>query len=82
MRRLSIGVSACLVGQPVRYDGGHKRDNFVADLLAIQARLVPVCPEVELGLGTPRETLRLIRRLGDVRLVPGAQLPRPVLGAG
>jgi uncharacterized protein YbbK (DUF523 family) len=62
-------VSACLLGQPVRYDGGHKRDDFVAGVLPTRVRLIPVCPEVELGLGTPRETLRLIGAHGVVRLV-------------
>ena len=57
------------MGQPVRYDGGHKRDDFVADVLPRQVRLISVCPEVELGLGTPRETLRLTGARGDVRLV-------------
>lgn len=64
-----IGVSSCLLGRPVRFDGGHKRDTFVVETLAPHARFVPVCPEVELGLGTPRETLRLIRRGDDVRMI-------------
>lgn len=64
-----IGVSACLLGRAVRFDGGHKRDAFVVDELRPHARLVPVCPEVELGLGTPRETLRLVRHDTGVRLV-------------
>ncbi len=64
-----IGVSSCLLGRPVRFDGGHKRDAFVVETLAPHARFVPVCPEVELGLGTPRETLRLVRRGDDVRMI-------------
>ncbi|HYW02451.1 MAG TPA: DUF523 and DUF1722 domain-containing protein [Gammaproteobacteria bacterium] len=56
---IRIGVSACLVGQKVRYDSGHKRDPFVADRLAEHFELVPVCPEVAVGLGTPREPVRL-----------------------
>lgn len=66
---IRIGVSACLLGRPVRWDGGHKRDDFIVDLLGAYVEFVPVCPEVELGLGTPRETLRLVRRGDDVRLV-------------
>ncbi len=66
--RLRIGVSACLVGAPVRFDGGHRRDEWVAALGAI-AELVPVCPEVEAGFGTPRPTLRLERRRGELALV-------------
>jgi uncharacterized protein YbbK (DUF523 family) len=60
-RALRIGVSACLLGQEVRFDGGHKRDSFLVDTLGKHVEWVPVCPEVELGLGTPRETLQLVR---------------------
>lgn len=66
---IRVGVSSCLLGQKVRYDGGHKRHDFVADTLGARVVFVPVCPEVELGLGTPRQTLRLIRKDGDVRLI-------------
>ncbi|HET7754195.1 MAG TPA: DUF523 and DUF1722 domain-containing protein [Anaeromyxobacteraceae bacterium] len=66
---LRIGVSSCLLGEEVRYDGQHKRDAFLADQLARFVAFVPVCPEVELGLGVPRETIRLERRGPDVRLV-------------
>ena len=55
-----IGVSACLLGHPVRYDGGHKADPFILETLGRYVSWVPVCPEVEIGLGTPRETLRLV----------------------
>ncbi|MGH7820265.1 MAG: DUF523 domain-containing protein [Candidatus Binatia bacterium] len=64
-----VGVSACLLGEAVRHDGGHKREPIVADVLARLVRLVPVCPEVEIGLGTPREPIRLEREGGGVRLV-------------
>lgn len=67
-----IGISSCLLGQAVRYDGGHKRDPWVVEALAPWDEWVPVCPEVELGLGTPREPLRLIRdpaELDALRLV-------------
>lgn len=67
--RMRVGVSSCLLGQKVRYDGGHKRHDFVADTLGARVDFVPVCPEVELGLGTPRQTLRLIRKDEDVRLI-------------
>jgi uncharacterized protein YbbK (DUF523 family)/uncharacterized protein YbgA (DUF1722 family) len=66
---IRVGVSSCLLGQKVRYDGGHKRHDFVADTLGARVVFVPVCPEVELGLGTPRQTLRLIRKEDDVRLI-------------
>ncbi len=58
---IRIGISSCLLGQEVRFDGGHKRDPFLTDTLGPQVEWVPVCPEVEMGLGTPRETLRLVR---------------------
>lgn len=60
-QRIRIGISACLLGQEVRFDGGHKRDPFLTDTLGAQVEFVTVCPEVEMGLGTPRETLRLVR---------------------
>jgi len=66
--RLRVGVSSCLLGQQVRYDGGHKRDDFLADTLARYVTFVPVCPEVEVGLGTPREPIRLERHGGEIRL--------------
>jgi len=56
-----IGVSACLLGDEVRFDGGHKRDTFLTGVLAPHVEFVRVCPEVEVGMGTPRETLRLVR---------------------
>jgi uncharacterized protein YbgA (DUF1722 family)/uncharacterized protein YbbK (DUF523 family) len=66
---IRIGVSACLLGREVRYDGGHKRDAFLADTFGRYVEWVPVCPEVELGLGIPRPTLRLERHGADVRLI-------------
>ena len=60
MARVRLGVSACLLGERVRYDGGHKRDAYLADVLGPQVEWVAVCPEVELGLGVPRPTLSLV----------------------
>lgn len=60
-----IGVSACLLGERVRYDAGHKRDAWLVDELGPRVEWVPVCPEVEIGLGTPREPIRLERQAGD-----------------
>jgi uncharacterized protein YbgA (DUF1722 family)/uncharacterized protein YbbK (DUF523 family) len=54
-----VGISQCLLGDEVRYDGGHKRDVFLTDVLAPFVEWVPVCPEVEAGLGTPREAMHL-----------------------
>lgn len=58
-RSINIGVSACLLGEPVRYDGGHKHDRYITDTLGRFFRFVPVCPEVGCGLPTPRESMRL-----------------------
>lgn len=66
---LRVGISSCLLGKKVRFDGQHKRDPFVVDLLARYFAFVPVCPEVEIGLGIPRETIRLERAGEGVRLV-------------
>ena len=59
-RRIRVGVSACLLGEPVRFNAGHKRDRFVTDRLAQYFELVAVCPEVAIGLGVPREPIRLV----------------------
>ncbi|HEY4184465.1 MAG TPA: DUF523 and DUF1722 domain-containing protein [Polyangia bacterium] len=61
---LRIGVSACLMGREVRFDGQHKRDAFLVDELGPFVEFVPVCPEVEVGMSIPRETVRLVR-LGE-----------------
>ncbi len=66
---IRIGISACLLGEPVRFDGGHKRDAFLVETLKPFVRFVPVCPEMEIGLGAPRETLRLVRDESGLRLV-------------
>jgi uncharacterized protein YbgA (DUF1722 family)/uncharacterized protein YbbK (DUF523 family) len=68
-RPIRIGISSCLLGEAVRYDGGHKRDRFLAETLGPSVEWVPVCPEVECGLGTPRESMRLTRRDDGVRLI-------------
>jgi uncharacterized protein YbgA (DUF1722 family)/uncharacterized protein YbbK (DUF523 family) len=67
-RPIRLGVSSCLLGQSVRFDGGHKRDAFVADLLGRHVEWVPVCPELEAGLGVPRPAMRLVRTGRSVRL--------------
>jgi uncharacterized protein YbgA (DUF1722 family)/uncharacterized protein YbbK (DUF523 family) len=57
--KIRLGVSACLLGEPVRYDGGHKLDRFITGTLGTYVEFVPVCPEVEAGFGVPRETMHL-----------------------
>jgi uncharacterized protein YbbK (DUF523 family) len=66
---IRIGISSCLLGESVRYDGGHKRDAFLTGTFGPFVEWVPVCPEVECGLGTPRESMRLVRVDGGVRLL-------------
>jgi len=67
--RPRLGVSACLLGRPVRFDAGHKRDSFLTEALAPFVEWVPVCPEEESGLGTPREAMRLVNQRNVARLV-------------
>lgn len=59
MERIKLGVSACLLGEEVRYNGGHQLDRFIRDHLGQWVEYTPVCPETECGLGVPRETMRL-----------------------
>src|SRR5258708_2825845 len=66
---IRVGISSCLLGEQVRFDGGHKRDAFLVETLGRFVEFVPVCPELELGLGVARETLRLAREGNDVHLV-------------
>jgi uncharacterized protein YbgA (DUF1722 family)/uncharacterized protein YbbK (DUF523 family) len=69
LSRLRVGISACLLGQEVRFDGGHKRDSFLTDELGQHVEWVPVCPEVEVGMGTPREPVRLVRDGDRARMI-------------
>lgn len=69
MEKIRLGISACLLGQNVRYDGGHQLDRFLRDTLGRFVDYVPVCPEVEMGLPIPRETLRLVGDAEAPRLV-------------
>ena len=59
IKTISLGISTCLLGEKVRYDGGHALDRFLRDTLGAYVRYVPVCPEVECGFGIPREAMRL-----------------------
>jgi uncharacterized protein YbgA (DUF1722 family)/uncharacterized protein YbbK (DUF523 family) len=65
---IRIGVSSCLLGARVRFDGGHKRSDFLVDTFGKFVEFVPVCPELEIGLGVPRETLRLVRDAGKTAM--------------
>jgi len=68
-KRIRIGISSCLLGQKVRYDGGHKLDRFLTDTLGRYVDYVPVCPEVECGLTVPREAMHLQGDPANPRLV-------------
>ena len=65
---IKIGVSTCLLGQKVRYDGGHKHDRYITQTLGQYFTFVPVCPETECGLGVPREAMRLVGESENPRL--------------
>ncbi len=69
IKPIKIGISACLLGEKVRYNGGHQHDLLITDTLGKFMEFVPVCPEVECGLGTPREVMRLIGDPANPRLV-------------
>ena len=66
---LRLGISRCLLGEEVRYDGKHNLDNFLTGVLGRYVEWIPVCPEVEAGLGTPREAMRLVGNPQNPRLV-------------
>jgi uncharacterized protein YbgA (DUF1722 family)/uncharacterized protein YbbK (DUF523 family) len=67
--KLRLGISSCLLGRKVRYDGQHKRDPFLVDTLGAFVEWVPVCPEVEIGMTIPRESIRLVGDPAKPRLV-------------
>lgn len=66
---IHLGISRCLLGDEVRFDGEHKRDHFLTDILSRYVDWIPVCPEVEAGLGTPREAMRLVGKTRRPRLM-------------
>ena len=68
MEKIRLGISTCLLGKNVRYDGGHKLDRFLTDTLGQYVEYVPVCPEVECGLPVPREAMHLERNSDSPRL--------------
>jgi uncharacterized protein YbgA (DUF1722 family)/uncharacterized protein YbbK (DUF523 family) len=67
-QRIKIGISSCLLGAKVRYDGGHRQDRYITDTLGQYFEWVPVCPEVEYGLPVPRESMHLVEDRGSLRL--------------
>jgi len=69
MQKIKIGISTCLLGEKVRYDGGHKIDRYITDTLGHYFEWFPVCPEVEYGLPVPRESMHLIGDPASPRIV-------------
>lgn len=67
--RIPVGISSCLLGDEVRYNGGHKRDTYIDRTLGQYFTFRPFCPEVDIGLGIPRKPIRLVRRDGDIACV-------------
>jgi uncharacterized protein YbbK (DUF523 family) len=67
--RPRLGISACLLGQKVRFDGGHKQDAFLCETFGRFVEWIPVCPEIEVGMGVPRETVRLVGALSDPKMI-------------
>ena len=66
---IKLGISSCLLGNKVRYDGGHSHDRFLTQTLGLFAEYVPVCPEVECGMPIPREAVRLVGDPENPRLL-------------
>ena len=66
---IRVGISSCLLGQEVRYDGGHQKDAYITGVLARHFTWVPVCPEMEVGMGVPREPIRLVGDAAAPRLL-------------
>ena len=65
---IKVGISRCLLGDQVRFDAGHKHDHLLTDVLSKYFEWVPVCPEVEIGMTTPREPVRLVLENDVVRM--------------
>ncbi len=67
--KIRVGISSCLLGEKVRFDGGHKHDSLITGVLGKYFEWAPVCPEVEIGLGIPRESIRLVEIEKELRLI-------------
>lgn len=64
-----VGISLCLLGEEVRYDGGHKRNRVVVEVLTEHFEWVPMCPEIDIGMGVPREPVHLLEEDGHIQLL-------------
>jgi uncharacterized protein YbgA (DUF1722 family)/uncharacterized protein YbbK (DUF523 family) len=71
LKKIPVGISSCLLGQKVRFDGGHKEDRYITKTLSNYIQWLPVCPEVEMGLPVPRENIRLVKVENNIRLLRG-----------
>lgn len=66
---IRLGISSCLLGEKVRFDAGHKKDVYLTNILGKYVEWVPICPELEVGMGVPREAIRLVGKANEPRLV-------------
>jgi len=66
--KIKVGISACLLGQPVRYDGQSKKHLLIEEYIAAHVELIPICPEVGSGMGVPREKIQLVRINEQIRV--------------
>lgn len=69
IKTIKVGISSCLVGQKVRFDGGHKQSKYCQQVLANHFDFEPICPEMAIGLGTPRRAIRLVKDEDIIRVV-------------
>ena len=67
--KIKIGISSCLLGKKVRWDGGHKHNDYITDHLGLFFTFVDACPELEVGMGIPREPVRLVKRDDEIHMV-------------
>ena len=67
--KIKLGISSCVLGNPVRWNAGHKLDKYLVNTLGQFVEYVPVCPEVEAGFGVPRESMRLVGDAENPRLI-------------
>lgn len=67
--KIAVGISSCLLGEQVRYNGGHKHNHYCTDVLAKYFAFKPFCPEVAIGMGVPRQTIRLVGEPGHARAI-------------
>lgn len=73
MNKPRIGVSSCLLGNNVRYDGNNTYLSILSEIDSAAFELIPFCPEMEMGLGVPRETIQLVQVAGQVQLMPSSR---------